>query len=64
MCIRDRENSAVDADLAAYVEAKIQERAEAKKQKNYAAADAIRDELLAHGILLKDSRDGTTWSKA
>lgn len=60
----EQENSAVDADLAAYVEAKIQERAEAKKQKNYAAADAIRDELLAHGILLKDSRDGTTWSKA
>ena len=34
------------------------------EQGNAAAADAIRDELLAHGILLKDSRDGTTWSKA
>ena len=35
----------------------------AKQRKDYATADAIREELLAKGIVLKDSREGTTWSK-
>ncbi|RCV86714.1 cysteine--tRNA ligase [Billgrantia montanilacus] len=45
----------------AEIEAKIVARASAKKAKDFAAADGIRDELAALGIILKDSREGTTW---
>ncbi|MFG6177184.1 cysteine--tRNA ligase [Halomonas sp. THAF12] len=45
----------------AEIEAKIAERAEAKKARDFATADGIRDELAALGILLKDSREGTGW---
>jgi cysteinyl-tRNA synthetase len=41
--------------------AAIDVRAAAKKAKNFAEADRIRDELDAKGIVLKDSKDGTTW---
>lgn len=53
----------VDDELAFYVEGKIQERKEAKKAKDFAKADAIREELLAKGIVLKDTREGTFWEK-
>lgn len=43
------------------IEAKIVQRKEAKASKDFAQADAIRDELAALGIILKDSREGTTW---
>ncbi|WP_280551878.1 cysteine--tRNA ligase [Halomonas sp. 25-S5] len=43
------------------IEAKISERAAAKKARDFATADAIRDELAALGIVLKDSREGTSW---
>jgi cysteinyl-tRNA synthetase len=42
----------------------IEERAAAKKSKNFAEADRIRDDLLAKGIVLKDSAQGTTWESA
>ncbi|MCL7930856.1 cysteine--tRNA ligase [Halomonas llamarensis] len=45
----------------AEIEAKISERALAKANKDFAKADAIRDELTTQGIVLKDSREGTTW---
>ncbi|MGM0782939.1 MAG: cysteine--tRNA ligase [Pseudomonadota bacterium] len=45
----------------AEIEARIAARAEAKKARDFATADAIRDELAALGILLKDSREGTRW---
>lgn len=41
----------------------IAERAEAKKNKNYARADEIRAELLSKGITLTDTKDGTTFSR-
>ena len=53
----------VDEELAAMVESRIAERAEAKKAKDFARADAIRQELLEQGIVLKDTREGTLWSK-
>tara|TARA_R110002051_G_scaffold15671_2_gene48499 strand:- start:3537 stop:4943 length:1407 start_codon:yes stop_codon:yes gene_type:complete len=43
------------------IEAKIAQRIEAKANKDFAQADAIRDELSALGIILKDSREGTSW---
>ena len=46
------------------IEALIQARADARKAKNFAEADRIRDELLKKGIILDDSREGTTWRKA
>ena len=53
----------VDDELASYVEKKIEERKEAKKAKDFVKADAIREELLAKGIVLKDTREGTFWEK-
>ena len=46
------------------VERRIAERAAAKKARNFAQADRIRDELLAQGVMLKDSPSGTTWEAA
>ena len=58
------ETDIVDDELAAWIEAKIAERAAAKKEKNFAAADAIREELLSKGIVIKDTREGVVWSRA
>jgi cysteinyl-tRNA synthetase len=46
------------------VEALIAARVAARKSKNFAESDRIRDELLAMGVVLKDSKDGTTWELA
>ncbi len=48
----------------ARIDALIEARAEAKRQKNYAEADRIRTELAAEGVLLEDSPTGTTWRRA
>jgi len=48
----------------AAIQVLIAQRAEAKKAKNFAEADRIRQELLAQGIVLKDSAAGTTWEAA
>ena len=52
-----------DLDVAT-IEQLIQNRAAAKKARDFAAADAIRAELAAQGVELKDSPQGTTWVRA
>ena len=51
----------IDSELKLYIEEKINERREAKINKNYELADKIRNELLEKGIILKDTKDGTTY---
>ena len=50
-----------DAGLIAETERLIAERAEAKKAKNYAEADRIRNYLMSKGVTLIDTKDGTTY---
>ena len=57
-------DDAVDAELEAYVLEKIEERKAAKKEKDFAKADAIRAELLEKGIVIEDTREGVKWRKA
>ena len=47
----------------AAIDALIAERTQAKKTRNFARADAVRNELLAKGILLEDSKDGVRWKR-
>ncbi len=54
---------AVDDELSNKVEELIAKRLDAKKAKDWATADAIRNELTEMGIALKDTPQGTTWSK-
>jgi cysteinyl-tRNA synthetase len=51
----------VDAGLATWVEERIEARAEARRAKDFATADAVRDELAERGIVLEDGADGTRW---
>jgi cysteinyl-tRNA synthetase len=57
----DRKFEAVAEDFL--IEAKLIERAAAKKNRDFATADRIRDELKAEGIVLEDGPNGTTWRR-
>ena len=59
---KTEQNANVSAELLAYINEKIEARRAAKKSKDFAAADAIRDELLAKGITLLDTREGTKFT--
>ena len=50
--------------LDAEIEEMIQARQQARKEKDFAKADEIRDALLAKGILLEDTREGVKWKRA
>ena len=58
--IVDRKEEMLDADI----EKLIEERQAARKAKDFKRADAIRDELLERGIILKDTREGVQWKRA
>ena len=58
------EKKVEEAGDEAEIEAMIAERTAAKKAKNYAEADRIRDELKAKGIILEDTPQGVKWKRA
>ena len=58
--ITEREKEILDSDI----EALIEERQAARKARDFARADAIRDQLAAQGILLEDTREGVKWKRA
>lgn len=58
--IVEKEEEILDADI----EALIAERQAARKERIFARADQIRDELLAKGIILEDTREGVKWKRA
>ncbi len=58
--IVEKEEEILDADI----EALIEERQQARKAKEFARADQIRDELLKKGIILEDTREGVKWRRA
>ena len=51
----------LDKDLKEYIQNKINERNIAKQNKDYQTADKIREELLKQNIIIKDTREGTTF---
>lgn len=54
---------AEDPELRGFVEGKLEERKQARAQRDFSRADAIRDELVAAGIEIKDGPTGTSWKK-
>lgn len=58
--IVEKQEEMLDSDI----EALIAERQAARKEKNFGRADEIRNELLAKGIILEDTREGVKWKRA
>ncbi|MCB9781838.1 MAG: cysteine--tRNA ligase [Candidatus Omnitrophica bacterium] len=57
--VLDTDRGSLDSEI----EALIQERLDARKNKNYARSDEIRDQLQAQGIILEDTAQGTRWKR-
>ena len=60
--LREKESAPQEGD--GQIEELIQARQEARAAKNWAEADRIRDELKAMGVVLKDTPQGVTWTRA
>ena len=59
---RARAAAPVDRELKARIESLVYLREQARKQRDFAEADRLRDALSELGVILKDTRDGTTWT--
>jgi len=60
LAVLEEEQKSLDAEI----ESLIADRQEARKNRNWARADAIRDQLAAEGIVLEDTKDGVRWKRA
>jgi cysteinyl-tRNA synthetase len=58
------EQADVRADLAAWADDMVRQRQQARQQRDFAAADRIRDEMAEAGIIIEDTPQGTRWKKA
>jgi cysteinyl-tRNA synthetase len=56
-----RKEAVVDPQLKARIESLIYLRREARRQRDFGEADRLRDELTRLGVVIEDTRDGTTW---
>ena len=56
-----RKEAVVDPQLRARIESLVYLRQEARRQRDFGEADRLRDELARLGVILEDTRDGTTW---
>jgi len=56
-----RREAAVDPQLKARIESLVYLRQEARRQRDFGEADRLRDELARLGVVIEDTRDGTTW---
>ena len=57
----EKDNVDISSDLESYIKSKIDERNNAKKNKDFELADSIRNELLDKGVKLTDTRKGTIY---
>ncbi len=64
LSLRDRERGGVSEEMRAWLERKIAERREAREDRDFERADAIRDEVEARGFALEDTPSGTRWKLA
>ncbi len=59
-----RRDAGPDPELAAWVEQKLTDRQQARKERDFARADAIRDELVGAGVVVEDTPQGARWKLA
>ena len=59
--MKKSQNVEIDKEFEQYILSKIEERKQAKLEKDYAKSDAIRDELKQKGVTLIDTKEGTTY---
>ena len=63
LALRDREEAVDSGELREWIEERIAARSAARAARDFATSDAIRDELLAEGIVLEDGPSGTRWKR-